>query len=63
MIISGCRGEAFGRKLSDAGIPVRISRYGGMCHAFFDLLGHVEQAGRCVGEMAEFLAEGRLSEK
>ena len=57
------QGEAFGRKLSDAGIPVRISRYGGMCHAFFDLLGHVEQAGRCVGEMAEFLAEGRLSEK
>lgn len=49
------QGEALGKKLKNAGIDIQIVRYGGMCHAFFDLLGKITQAETCVQEIAEFI--------
>jgi len=54
------QGEAFGKKLKNAGIDIQIVRYGGMCHAFFDLLGKITQAEACVREIAEFIEETTL---
>jgi len=51
------QGEAFGKKLKNAGVPIQIVRYGGMCHAFFDLLGKIKQAENCVQEIVEFIQE------
>ncbi len=36
--------EFYGRKLSEAGVPVKTLRYKGTTHAFFDRLGFVPQA-------------------
>lgn len=37
-------GEAYGRKLAKAGVPVRMVRYCGMDHAFMDKIGEYPQA-------------------
>lgn len=49
------QGEAFGNKLRKAGVDVTMIRYGGMCHAFFDLLGKTSQVERCIEDMADFM--------
>jgi len=36
--------ESYGKKLSEAGVPVKTIRYKGCVHAFFDRLGFVPQA-------------------
>lgn len=46
-------GEAYGRKLAKAGVPVRMVRYCGMDHAFMDKLGDYPQAE----DMMKLLAE------
>lgn len=50
--------EAFGRKLYESGVDIRMIRYGGMCHAFFDLLGKTSQTERCIEDIAEFITHG-----
>lgn len=49
-------GEAFARRLSEAGVSVRAVRYQGQAHAFFDKLGLFPQAADAVDEMASFFA-------
>lgn len=48
-------GEAYGEKLRAAGVPVTVSRYGGMCHAFFQLGGVLDDARRAMTESIEAL--------
>ena len=44
--------ELFGRKLAEAGIPVRFVVYKGMAHAFWEHTGEFPQAEDCTDEMA-----------
>lgn len=48
-------GEYYAGKLRDAGVPVRVIRYCGMAHGFFDGLGILPQAEAAVNEIADFL--------
>lgn len=48
-------GEFYARKLLDAGVPVRVIRYCGVAHAFFDALGILPQAEAAVNEISEFV--------
>jgi acetyl esterase/lipase len=47
--------EAYARKLSAAGVPVRAVRYSGLSHAFAELIGVQPQAEDCMAEIASFL--------
>lgn len=47
-------GEAFARRLVEAGVMVRAVRYRGQEHAFLDKLGLFPQAADAVDEMASF---------
>jgi acetyl esterase/lipase len=49
-------GEAYARKLSAAGVPVRTVRYLGMGHAFAEGIGVQPQAEDCMAEISRFLA-------
>lgn len=46
------QGEFYGRQLADAGVPVRLIRYAGCFHAFFDRLGYVPQSEDICREIA-----------
>ncbi len=46
------QGEAYGRALMKAGVPVEVFRYKGQMHAFIDKLGIIPQAEDLVMEMA-----------
>lgn len=48
-------GEFYARKLLGAGVPVRMIRYCGMTHAFFDGLGIFPQTEAAVNEISEFV--------
>lgn len=51
-------GEAYGRKLAKAGVPVRMVRYCGMDHAFMDKIGEYPQAEDMMKLIAEeFVAQ------
>ncbi len=45
-------GEAYGRRLKEAGVPVRCARYAGMVHPFFSLVGGVKQSQEAIAEIA-----------
>lgn len=49
------QGEFYGHQLAEAGVPVRMLRYTGCFHAFFDRLGYVPQSEDVCREMAEEL--------
>jgi acetyl esterase len=49
-------GEGYGRRLEDAGVPVRCTRYEGMTHPFFSLSGGVRQAHEAIAEFAAAVA-------
>ena len=55
-------GEAYARKLADAGVPARLSRYEGVIHGFLSL-PFVRKADRAIDESASALREafGRSS--
>lgn len=48
-------GEFYARKLQDAGVEVRVVRYCGVCHGFFDALGILPQSEAAVHEIAGLL--------
>lgn len=50
-------GEFYAKKLQAAGVPVRVLRYCGVCHGFFDALGILPQSEAAVMEIATLLHE------
>ncbi|MGM9602088.1 MAG: alpha/beta hydrolase [Faecousia sp.] len=50
-------GEFYAKKLQDAGVDVRVLRYCGICHGFFDALGILPQAEAAAIEIANLLGE------
>ena len=43
-------GEAYGERLRAAGVPARVSRYEGMVHGFFGMVGLLDQAAEALEE-------------
>lgn len=50
-------GEYYARKLQSAGVSVRVLRYCGVCHGFFDALGILPQSEAAACEIARLLDE------
>ena len=51
-------GEWYAEKLAKAGVPVRVIRYAGMGHGWFDRLGVYPQAEAAVHELCAFIRRG-----
>ena len=43
-------GEAYGRRLQEAGVDTTISRYDGMIHGFFGMVGIMDKSGQVMEE-------------
>lgn len=50
-------GEFYAKKLTESGVNVRVLRYCGVCHGFFDALGILPQSEAAVHEIANLLTE------
>ncbi|MBI3824957.1 MAG: alpha/beta hydrolase [Candidatus Rokubacteria bacterium] len=48
-------GEAYAKRLAEAGVPVTLSRYAGMIHGFFRMTLIVDKARACLDEVAAAL--------
>ena len=48
-------GEHYGRRLAEAGVPTKVSRYDGMHHGFFNMYGFVDKAKQALEESASWL--------
>jgi len=48
-------GDSYAAKLRAAGVPVQLTRYAGMVHAFINMGGHVPQANEALVEIGLFL--------
>jgi acetyl esterase/lipase len=46
-------GEAYGKRLTEAGVPVTCTRYTGMIHPFFSLSGAIPQAFDAIRQVAD----------
>lgn len=51
-------GEAYAKRLHDAGVPVTISRYPGMIHGFVSMRGVLSGGRQAIKEAAEFTRSG-----
>ncbi|MBZ5606212.1 MAG: alpha/beta hydrolase [Acidobacteriia bacterium] len=49
-------GEAYAKRLRDAGVEVASTRYAGMIHPFFSLSGALPQALQAIQQVADFVA-------
>ena len=47
--------EVFARRLEAAGVPVTLSRYDGMVHGFFLMVGVVDAGSELIDEIASWL--------
>src|SRR5205823_3185803 len=43
-------GEAYGKRLEQAGVPVKVTRYGGQIHGFFGMTAMLDGAKKAVDE-------------
>lgn len=50
-------GEAYAKRLENAGVPVEISRYNGMIHGFFWMPGILTQGRKAIDQVATSLRE------
>ena len=50
-------GEAFGLRLEQAGVPVKVSRYDGQLHGFFGMRGIIDDADTALEEAADALRQ------
>lgn len=50
-------GEFYAKQLMEAGVPVRVIRYRGVCHAFFDQLGILPQTEAALNEIVGLLLQ------
>jgi acetyl esterase len=50
-------GERYGKRLAEAGVPTKVTRYDGMHHGFFQMYGIVEQAKTALNEAAAWLKQ------
>lgn len=51
-------GEAYGKRLADAGVRVTCTRYAGMIHPFFSMSGALPQGLEAIEQVAASLREG-----
>ena len=49
------QGEAYARRLADDGVPVELSRYPGMAHGFFTMIGTVDASRAALAQAASRL--------
>ncbi|WP_329172125.1 alpha/beta hydrolase [Streptomyces sp. NBC_01477] len=49
------QGEAYARRLAEAGVPVQLNRYLGMAHGFFAMAGTVDAASTANRQAADYL--------
>jgi acetyl esterase len=50
-------GESYGKRLAQAGVPTKVTRYDGMHHGFFQMYGLVDKAKTALEEAAAWLKE------
>lgn len=50
-------GEFYAKQLMEAGVPVRVLRYRGICHGFYDQLGILPQAEAALNEIVGLIRE------
>jgi acetyl esterase len=50
-------GERYGKRLAEAGVHTKVTRYDGMHHGFFQMYGIVEKAKTALNEAAAWLKE------
>ena len=48
-------GQAYGKRLQEAGVKVTLSRYPGMTHAFIRMTSRLDQANEALDEIADTL--------
>jgi acetyl esterase len=51
------QGEAYARRLTEAGVPVELTRYQGMAHGFFAMAGTVDAARTANSQAARYLRQ------
>jgi acetyl esterase len=50
-------GERYGKRLTEAGVPTKVTRYDGMHHGFFQMYGIVDKAKKALEEAVTWLKE------
>jgi acetyl esterase len=55
-------GEAYGKRLAEAGVPVTCTRYAGMIHPFVSLSGAIPRALDALQQVAEAVRAARLDQ-
>lgn len=54
-------GEAYGKKMSEAGVDVKVTRYDGMFHGFFGMAEFIDRAKEARKQVAEALSQALQS--
>ena len=57
------QGEAYAKKLEQAGVPVRLKRYEGMIHPFFSLAGIIDGGKAAIADAAAALRDAAARER